>query len=427
MDGFRYKYGQLYCEDIPVASLAQRHGTPAYIYSRTAILNRLGDLQSAFQRTAPLLCYSVKANSNLAILRALARAGAGFDVVSGGELFRVLKAGARPSKVVFAGVGKLRGEIRAALEAGIHMFNVESTAELHAINDVASSMGAIAPVALRLNPDVDARTNAKTTTARKEHKFGIDLRRARMIFADKNQHPNVRISGLHVHLGSPIHSVAPFRGALKVLSGFLSAIRALGAEVTTLNVGGGYSISYDGKKVIGPRDYARVIEPTVRKLNLRLVLEPGRYIAGNAGILLATTTYVKEGWLDRRFIVLDAAMNDLLRPALYGAEHHIWPVIGPPSPMVRVSSAAGKTSKLRLEKVDIVGPICETSDCFGKDRRLPPIRAGELVAIYSAGAYGMTMSSNYNSRPRPCEILVSGRRHRVIRRRETYEDMIRGE
>ena len=427
MDGFTYKRGQLYCEDIPVASLAQRHGTPAYVYSRAAILNSLNDLQSAFQRTAPLLCYSVKANSNLSILRALARAGAGFDVVSGGELFRVLKAGARPSKVVFAGVGKLREEIRTAIEAGIHMFNVESTAELHAINAVASSMGAIAPVALRLNPDVDARTNAKTTTAKKETKFGIDLHRARTIFADKNQYPSVRISGLHVHLGSPIHSVAPFSRALKVLSRFLSSTRDLGAEVTTLNIGGGYCISYDGKKVIAPKDYARVIEPVIRKLSLRLIIEPGRYIVGNAGILLATATYVKEGWLNRRFIILDAAMNDLLRPALYGAEHHIWPVIAPPSPMMRLASAAGKTRKLRLAKVDIVGPICETSDCFGKDRRLPPVRGGELVAIYSAGAYGMTMSSNYNSRPRPCEILVSGKRHRLVRRRETYEDMMRGE
>ena len=426
MDGFSYKRGRLYCDGVSVPALAERYGTPLYVYSRSAFLNRWKELKRAFADARPLICYSVKANGNLAVLRALARAGSGFDIVSGGELFRALKAGAKPERIVFAGVGKTSDEMRQALRAGIHMFNVESAAELDALQRAAKRLRTTAQAALRLNPDVDARTNAKTTTARKENKFGIDLHRARAILARRSEYPNVRLRGLHLHLGSPIYSAAPYRAALRKAAVFAREARAEGAELDTLNIGGGYCISYDGRKVIGAQQYAKAIVPAAKALGMKLILEPGRYVIGNAGILVTKVTYVKKGWLDREFVVVDAGMNDLLRPALYDAEHHIWPVEGPPSPVLSLASGRQQRAS-RLKKVDIVGPICETSDCFARDRRIPRCAEGDLLAVFSAGAYGMTMGSNYNARPRACEVLVSGTRHRVIRRRETYDDLIRGE
>ena len=427
MDGFSYRNGRLCCEDIAVNKLAERYGTPLYVYSRSALVARVKELKEAFRSTRPLICYSVKANGNLSILRLLARQGAGFDIVSGGELFRALKANAKPNKIVFAGVGKTADEIHAAINAKIRIFNVESVSELRTIDRVASRLGAVASVALRLNPNVAARSHAKTTTARKENKFGIDLHRARKIFAERSSYPNIALCGIHLHLGSPIYSVAPFREALRKATQFVREVRALGANVSTLNIGGGYCIPYEGQDVITPRDYAAAIAPVAKRLGVELILEPGRFIAGNSGILVAQVTYVKQGWLDRRFVVLDTAMNDLLRPALYDAYHHIWPVAGSVAPILRQRRRRTGSRNTRLEKVDIVGPICETSDCFARDRKLPPVREGEFLAIYGAGAYGMSMSSNYNSRPRPCEIMVSGKRHRLIRQRETYRDLIRGE
>lgn len=427
MDGFSQRRGQLHCEDVSVVSLSERYGTPLYVYSRAALLARLREIQDGFRPAKPLICYSVKANSNLSILRLLARAGAGFDIVSGGELFRALRAGGRPPKIVFAGVGKSPREIADAIEAGILMFNAESEAELAAINRVAAEQGLVARVALRLNPDVDARTHAKTTTGVKETKFGIDIPRARRLFAERGRYAHVELCGLHVHLGSPICSVAPFKSALAKVKRFVRDVRACGATIATLNVGGGYAISYDGRAVIRPCDYARAILPAVKNLGVRLLLEPGRYVVGNSGILVSTVTYIKEGWMNRRFVILDAGMNDLLRPALYGSHQHIWPVKGPGSPLLGKGRRRGRAPKRPLVTVDIVGPICETSDSFAGARRLPSLKANELVAIFGAGAYGMSMGSNYNSRPRPCEVLVSGRRARVIRRRETYKDLVRGE
>lgn len=422
MDGFTQKSGQLHCEGIPVETLARRYGTPLYVYSSAALTARVRELQQAFRAVRPHICYSIKANSNLSILRLVARAGAGFDIVSGGELFRALKAGADPATIVFAGVGKKPDEIRAALRAGIRMFNSESEAELAAINTVAGGLGVRAVAALRVNPDVDARTHAKTTTARKDNKFGIALPHAREIFAQRARYPHVEISGIHLHLGSPIYTVEPYREALAKMDSFIPDLRALGAEIKTLNIGGGYCVSYEGQKVIRPRDYARVIVPAVRRLGVQLLIEPGRFIAANSAVLLASVVYVKEGWNRRKFVILDAAMNDLVRPAMYGSHHHIWPARGPASPLV-----ASRGSKAAVETVDIVGPICETSDCFAKDRSLPPVCAGDTLVIFSAGAYGMSMSSSYNSRPRACEVLVDGTRARVIRRRETYDDLVRGE
>jgi len=302
------------------------------------------------------------------------------------------------------------------------MFNAESEAEIAAADAAAAELGVRAVMALRVNPDVDARTHAKTTTARKDNKFGIALPHAREIFAARGRYPHVELSGIHLHLGSPIYSVDPYREALAKMDRFVPELRALGVELKTLNLGGGYCVSYDGSAVIRPRDYAQVIVPAVRRLGLQLIIEPGRYVAANSALLLARVVYVKEGWNQRRFVILDAAMNDLVRPAMYGSHHHIWPARGPASPLL----SAGP-SKARLETVDIVGPICETSDCFAKDRPLPPTRAGDLLALFSAGAYGMAMSSTYNSRPRACEVLVAGTRARVIRARETHEDLVRGE
>jgi diaminopimelate decarboxylase len=422
MDGFSYRAGQLHCEGVSVAGLARRYGTPLYVYSRAAILNRLKEIQRAFRPAKPLICFSVKSNANQTLLSLLAEAGSGFDIVSGGELFRVLKAGGDPSKIVYAGVGKTLLEIEQAIRAGILMFNAESEEELVAINRVAGTCRRKARVALRVNPDVDARTHAKTTTGKRDNKFGIDLETAAGLFADSARFPNLEISGVHLHLGSPIYSVEPYRSALKKVSGFLRDIRRRGAVVRTLNIGGGYAISYDGKKVIGPNDYAATILPALPKLNVELILEPGRFILGNSAVLVSRVTYVKTGWGGRKFTILDAGMNDLLRPALYDSHHHIWPVSGAPSPLVN-----GSRAKVKTELTDIVGPICETSDCFAKDRRVPPLKEGDYVAIFSAGAYGMSMSSNYNARPRPCEVLVGGRKSSVIRRRETYEDLVRGE
>jgi len=346
MDGFQYKGGRLFCEGAPVESMAARWGTPLYVYSRAALLARLGELRLAFRPARPLICYSVKANSNISILGLLAGAGCGFDIVSGGELYRALKAGAAPSKVVFAGVGKTPDEIAQAIHAVVRMFNVESEPELAAAHAVAARMGHRPNVVLRLNPDVDARTHAKTTTGRKENKFGIDMPRAYRIFADRSRFPHLRLSGIHLHLGSPIYSTAPFRDALRKVGRFVRDIRGLGVRLRTLNLGGGYCISYDGRPVIQPADYAAAILPAVRDLGMKLIIEPGRYIVGNSGILLTRVIYVKEGWLGRKFVIVDAGMNDLIRPALYEAYHNIQPAF-------QASGPGG--SKPALERVDISG------------------------------------------------------------------------
>jgi diaminopimelate decarboxylase len=425
MDGFRYSQGELFCEDMPAASLAARHGTPLYVYSRLALNRRLENLRQAFRSARPLICYSVKANSNASLLHLLAQAKAGFDIVSGGELFRVLKAGGLPSKTVFAGVGKTPDEIAAALRTGIHMFNVESEAELSTIDAVAARLGRKANVALRLNPNVDARTHTKTSTGRKEDKFGIDLPMAHDLFADRARYSHLEIAGVHVHLGSPLYSVAPIRRALLKVRRFIREVRELGARPRTLNVGGGFCISYDGHKVIQPADYAAAILPVAKELGLELIIEPGRFIVGNSAVLLSRVIYTKEGWAGRKFVIIDAAMNDLIRPALYGAYHHIWPVRGPAAPLL---AAPGRgIAETGLKTMDIVGPICETSDCFGQNRRLPPVKSGDLLAIFGAGAYGMAMSSTYNSRPRAAEVLVHGGKAERIRKRESYRDLIRGE
>ena len=426
MDAFEYREKTLFCEDVRIDDIISQVGTPTYIYGKNAILARYHELETAFKDVDTLICFSVKSNSNLSICKILAEEGSGFDVVSGGELFRAIKAGGDPSKIVFAGVGKMDREIRYALENDIFMFNVESVAELEHINKLAGDADKVSRVALRINPDIDAKTHAKTTTGKKENKFGIDLSEAEKIIRQSARYPNVDLCGLHVHLGSPIYTVDPYVRALKKILALIQNCRNEGMDVEYINIGGGYCISYTGEKVIRPKDYASKILPLVKETQCNLIMEPGRFIVGNSGVLISRVIYTKETIHGKKFVICDAAMNDLIRPALYDAFHRIWPV-NTNIKMPEVENPDKSTVKRGMELVDIVGPVCESSDTFATYRALPKVNEGDLMAIFSAGAYGFTMSSSYNSRPRPCEVLVDGDQFRVIRKRETYEDLVRGE
>jgi len=426
MDAFEYREKTLFCEDVRIDDIISQVGTPTYIYGKNAILARYHELETAFKDVDTLICFSVKSNSNLSICKILAEEGSGFDVVSGGELFRAIKAGGDPSKIVFAGVGKMDREIRYALENDIFMFNVESVAELEHINKLAGEADKVPRVALRINPDIDAKTHAKTTTGKKENKFGIDLTEAKMLIKQSARYPNVDLCGLHVHLGSPIYTVDPYVRALRKILALIQNCRNEGLDIEYMNIGGGYCISYTGEKVIRPKDYASKILPLVKEMQCNLIMEPGRFIIGNSGILISQVIYTKETVHGKKFVICDAAMNDLIRPALYDAFHRIWPV-NTNIKMPEVENPDKTTVKRGMELVDIVGPVCESSDTFAAYRVLPKVKEGDLLAIFSAGAYGFTMSSSYNSRPRPCEALVDGGQFRVIRKRETYEDLVRGE
>jgi len=426
MDAFEYREKTLFCEDVRIDDIISQVGTPTYIYGKNAILARYHELETAFKDVDTLICFSVKSNSNLSICKILAEEGSGFDVVSGGELFRAIKAGGDPSKIVFAGVGKMDREIRYALENDIFMFNVESVAELEHINKLAGDADKVSRVALRINPDIDAKTHAKTTTGKKENKFGIDLSEAEKIIRQSARYPNVDLCGLHVHLGSPIYTVDPYVRALKKILALIQNCRNEGMDVEYINIGGGYCISYTGEKVIRPKDYASKILPLVKETQCNLIMEPGRFIVGNSGVLISQVIYTKETIHGKKFVICDAAMNDLIRPALYDAFHRIWPV-NTNIKMPEVENPDKSTVKRGMELVDIVGPVCESSDTFATYRALPKVNEGDLMAIFSAGAYGFTMSSSYNSRPRPCEVLVDGGQFRIIRKRETYEDLVRGE
>jgi diaminopimelate decarboxylase len=424
MEAFHYRDGQLYCEDIPVADLADRFGTPLYVYSQGAILGTLKALQTAFAELDPLICYSIKANSNLGILKVLAGHGSGFDVVSGGELYRVGLAGGEAGKTVFAGVGKTDAEIAAGLDAGVLMFNVESEAELDAIARVAAAKNTVAPIALRVNPDVDPRTHRYISTGKKESKFGMDIERALRVAETDAKAPSVRMIGIHMHIGSQITSIEPYAGAVAKGVELIGRLRGLGHPIAWYNMGGGYGIAYRGREAKPVEEFARVIVPGIKAAGCRLAIEPGRVIAGNAGILVSRVLYTKQSG-DKRFLIQDAAMNDLIRPALYESFHRIWPVAVPaglPAPPEDFEAAIAGT-----EPWDVVGPVCESGDFLAKDRALPRLDGGDLLAIFSAGAYGMVMASNYNTRPRAAEILVSRDQPRLVRRRETYEDLVRQE
>jgi diaminopimelate decarboxylase len=424
MQAFGYCSGALYCEDVRVAELAAKWGTPLFVYSRRALLENLRGIQEAFAAANPLICYSLKTNSNLAICRLMAEAGVGFDVTSGGELDRALRAGGHGDRIVFAGVGKTDTELRAGLEAGVLLFNVESAAEFQALTDMARSSGRPANVALRVNPDLAPKTHVKTDTSVKGAKFGFDIVSV-LEFAEKARNAgSVRIVGLHMHLGSPIYDVRPYRDGVAKGVELIRAMREQGHDIKYLNMGGGFGIDYRGKESLPARAFADVIVPAAREAGCQLVLEPGRFIAGNAGILLSRVIYVKESG-GRRIVIQDAGMNDLIRPTLYDAFHRIWPT--EPATRVPAPPADYESEIPGTSRQDIVGPVCESGDFLARNRPLPPVARGDLLATFSAGAYGMAMSSNYNGRPRAAEVLVDGSSHRLIRRRETYADMIRTE
>ena len=411
MDHFEHRGGRLHAEEVPVADIAAAVGTPCYIYSRATIERHWRAFDRAFADQPHLVCYAVKANSNLAVLNVLARLGSGFDIVSVGELERVLAAGGDPGKVVFSGVGKRRDELERGLEVGIHCFNVESEAELLLLERVAAARGQRAPVSLRINPDVDANTHPYISTGLKQNKFGIEVERALAVYTRAAASPHLNLIGVDCHIGSQLTQVAPFVDALERLLALVARLEARGIAIRHLDLGGGLGIRYRDEEPPLPADQAAALLERLRGRPYRILIEPGRAIVGNAGLLVTRVELLKHTE-DKSFAVVDAAMNDLLRPALYSAWQAIIPV------------AARNAGEPR--RYDVVGPICETGDFLGKDRELT-VEAGDLLAVRSAGAYGFSMSSNYNSRPRVAEVMVDGERFQVVRRRETLADLYAGE
>jgi diaminopimelate decarboxylase len=412
MHDFKYKNNELYCEGVPVRTVAQRVGTPFYLYSSNTLTNHFQAFDSAFAGVPHLICFALKSNSNSAVLRLLGREGAGADIVSGGELYRALRAGIDPNKIVYAGVGKRRDEIEYALKTGVLMFNVESGEELLALDRAAKEMRAVARIALRVNPDIDPRTHAYISTGLKENKFGIPIDQALEFYQIAKGLANVEVVGIHQHIGSQITEIRPFVDALEKLVGFVSELKSAGINITYVNIGGGLGITYKDETPPLPKDVAQAIRPLLKNCGCTIVMEPGRAIVGNAGILVTSALYHKDSG-EKRFLIVDAGMNDLIRPSLYEAYHDIRPVVE--------STAAAETA------FDVVGPICESGDFLGKDRKMREIQQGELLAVMSAGAYGFSMSSTYNSRPRAAEVLVRGNDYYVVRERETYPDLVKGE
>jgi diaminopimelate decarboxylase len=428
MHFFRYRDGKLYCEDINLERIAEKFGTPTYVYSAGTILDHYARMDAALASLDHLICYAVKANSNRAILQLLADAGAGFDIVSGGELFRVLAAGSDPAKCTFAGVGKSRDEIEYGLQKGVYSFNVESESELKLIDRVAGAKNLRAPIALRVNPDVDPHTHAYISTGSRENKFGIPLADASAVYERALEMPNIDVVGVQMHIGSQITEAAPFASAINKVAPIVSDLKSK-RGIKFFSIGGGMGIIYrrafesgSGKwwhqhggesQAFSIRDYSDAIVPPLRELSIRVLIEPGRFLVGNAGVLLTSVCYIKKSGT-KKFSVVDAGMNDLIRPALYQSCHEIVPVKEP-------------KRETEINKIDIVGPVCESGDFFALDREMPELHEGDLLAIMSAGAYGFVMASNYNSRPLPAEVLVRGDKFALIRKRQTREDLVRGE
>jgi len=412
MDHFLYRDGALFAEDVPVAEIAAAVGTPFYVYSTATLQRHFRLFDEALSFADHLVCFAMKSLSNQAILTLLAREGAGMDVVSGGEYARAMAAGVPSDRIVFSGVGKTRDEMRMALQGGIRQFNVESEPEMLVLNGVALELGVVAPITVRVNPDVDAKTHAKISTGKKEDKFGIPISRAREVYAMAATLEGLKVIGIDVHIGSQLTQLEPFEVAYRKVADLAAQLRADGHEITRLDLGGGLGIPYERSNSAPPLpvEYGRLIERTVGHLGCEIEIEPGRLISGNSGIMVSKVIYVKSGE-DRDFLILDGAMNDLIRPAMYDAWHDIVPVVEP---------AAG----VEQHRYDIVGPICESGDTFAKSRDMPPLAADDLVAFRSAGAYGAVMSSEYNSRPLIPEVLVNGDQFAVIRPRPTFEDMI---
>ncbi len=421
MHSFRYHDGAQHCEGVSLASLADQYGTPLYVYSAETLLDHFGKLQRAFHEVLGLICFSVKANSNLSVLKLLHEAGSGFDIVSGGELERIRTLGIPGEKVVFAGVGKSQPEIEAALRYGVRMLNVESEAELVSVDATAKKLGLRAPVALRLNPDVASKTHPYITTGKKENKFGVDLDTAsRLVERLGRDFPAVDLVGIHVHVGSQITEAAPFLQGIRNVAPFLAQARAQRPELALFDIGGGFGIWYSDQQALTADVLAQDLVPELKKIGLKVVMEPGRFIAGNAGVMLTRVRYVKRN-ASKRFVIVDADMNDLMRPSFYKAYHGIWPTRLDPHTMPGPDALEDSG----LGRADIVGPICESGGFLGLDRPFPEVAPGDLLTVFSTGAYGFSMASNYNTRPRAAELLVHGAHHRLVRRRETIDDLLK--
>ncbi len=411
-DFFNYQNDQLTCEGVPLADLAKAYGTPLYVYSLKALTDQFDRFDGSFKDVDHVICYSMKANSTQAVLKAFIKRGCGIDVVTQGELLRARNAGCDASKIVFAGVGKDNDEIALALKEGILQFNVESEEELDNINAVASTLGKTAPIALRVNPDVDPKTHAYISTGLKKSKFGVNHKTAVDLYKKAATLKNLEIVGIDCHIGSQLTTLDPFVAALERVKQLIGDLAKAGIKLKHLDIGGGLGITYRDETPPEPEAYAKAILSVVKDLGLKLILEPGRFLVGNAGTLLTRVLYNKSGE-EKKFIIVDAASNNLMRPALYGAYHEILPL--------------KKDSSRTLQTADVVGPICETGDFLATDRELPQVSRGEYLAILSAGAYGFSMSSTYNSRPRCAEAMVSGNQHEIVRTAETLEDVTRGE
>jgi len=421
MDRFDYIDGKLFAEDVAVSRIAEEVSTPVYIYSKATFLHHLKSVQAAYSELDTTVCYSIKACSNINILKFMAEAGSGFDIVSGGELYRAQQAGADMSKIVYAGVGKTDKEILEALQAGIGYFNIESEEELENIIKLAKESGKKTKAALRVNPDVDPKTHTYTTTGKKESKFGVDIERARKVFAQYGKDENVDLCAIHVHLGSAGKTVEPYVEALEKSLELIDQLRADGFRIEAIDLGGGYGADYETSTAPSAAKYAEAIVPLLKGKDLKLILEPGASVAANAAILLTKVLYMKKGG-EKKFVIVDAGMNDLIRPSLYQAFHFIWPA------EIEDKFMPGKRKKEMAidgtEVVDIVGPICEGADFLAQGRSLAPVKRDDLIAVFSAGAYGYTMSSNYNSRPMLPEVLVDGDKFTVIRKRQKYENLV---
>lgn len=411
MHHFTYRENELYCEEVPVARIAEEVGTPLYLYSHATLRQHFRAVDDAFGDVRHLTCFSMKSNSNLAVLRLFALEGGGVDIVSAGELYRALRAGVEPDRIVYSGVGKSRKDLAYGLEAGILMFNVESDQEITQLDQVAAAMGKKARIAIRVNPDVDPRTHPYISTGLKKNKFGIDIHRAPDQYRRAADMEHLDAAGVSCHIGSQLTQISPFVDALDRLLGLVDRLKGEGISIRYLDLGGGLGITYDREEPPHPREYAEAVKARMSDLDLTLIIEPGRVITGNAGILVSRVLYTKHSG-EKTFIIVDAAMNDLMRPALYDSYHGIQPV---------------RKSDRGTVRADIVGPICESGDFIARGREVDAFRPGDLLAVMSAGAYGFSMSSNYNSRPRAAEVMVCGDRYSVIRARETYEDLVRGE
>ena len=421
MDQFRYRQGELFCEDVPVARIAEQAGTPVYVYSTAGFREQVQGLQKAFADVDALICFSVKSCGNINILRVLAEMGIGFDVVSGGELHRVLTAGGLAEKVVYSGVGKTDDEICQSLRAGIGYFNVESPAELENLIRLAGELDIKTQAGLRINPDVDPKTHRHTTTGKKGTKFGIDIEEAPAVFRQFGRDSRVKLTGIDMHIGSPVNSVEPYVQAITKALERIDTLAAEGFTIESLDIGGGFGTDYVDGQAPAFAEYAAGIVPLLAGRKLKIILEPGRSISGNAGVLLSRVLYKKQSGA-KHFAIVDGAMTDLIRPALYDAFHFVWPVA--PADGYVVSERTDPVDLPGLEKVDVVGPVCESADFLAKGRLLPPLQRGDLLAVFTAGAFSFVMSSQYNARPRAAEVLVDGDSFSVIRRRETYDDLI---